>query len=141
VTLQSQPAISVRQPWAELIMRGTKTIEIRSWDAAHRGEVWIHAGKKMDPLLALHWGIEDPFRGGFVGMVTVTAIVPLDARRWAAWRSKHLDAGDYSPGTFAWVLATPRRLATPVPEPGQLGLFHPSSHAQALLAKAEFVEQ
>lgn len=38
-------AISIRQPWAWLIVNGFKDIENRSWDTKYRGLVLIHASK------------------------------------------------------------------------------------------------
>jgi hypothetical protein len=38
-------ALSIRQPWAWLIVNGFKDLENRSWSTAFRGPVWIHAGK------------------------------------------------------------------------------------------------
>lgn len=37
--------LSVRQPWATLIIRGLKTIENRSWATPYRGTLAIHASK------------------------------------------------------------------------------------------------
>lgn len=37
-------AISIRQPWASLIVSGRKTIELRSWRLNHRGALVILAG-------------------------------------------------------------------------------------------------
>src|SRR5262249_6789885 len=39
-------ALTVRQPWANEIIRGEKTIECRSRSTAHRGLLVIHASKK-----------------------------------------------------------------------------------------------
>jgi hypothetical protein len=41
-------ALSVRQPWAELIVRGLKTEEFRSSLTHHRGEVLIYAARAFD---------------------------------------------------------------------------------------------
>ncbi len=41
-------ALSIRQPWIELILSGLKTIEVRTWSTEYRGELWLHAGKKAD---------------------------------------------------------------------------------------------
>lgn len=41
-------ALSVKQPWAALLVAGVKTIEIRSWATRRRGRVLIHAGKIPD---------------------------------------------------------------------------------------------
>lgn len=40
-------ALSIRQPWAWLIVEGFKDIENRTWPTHFRGRVLIHAGKTM----------------------------------------------------------------------------------------------
>lgn len=40
--------LTIRQPWATLIMQGDKRFEFRSWQTKHRGELLIHAGKTID---------------------------------------------------------------------------------------------
>src|SRR5436189_5084024 len=40
----SMKALSVRQPWAWLIVNGYKDIENRDWATKRRGRIWIHAG-------------------------------------------------------------------------------------------------
>jgi hypothetical protein len=40
-------ALSIRQPWAWLILHGGKDIENRTWRTNYRGPVMIHAGKTM----------------------------------------------------------------------------------------------
>lgn len=37
-------ALTIRQPWAQLIALGVKTIETRSWSTRYRGPLAIHAG-------------------------------------------------------------------------------------------------
>lgn len=41
-------ALSIKQPWATLIISGIKKIEIRRWSTAIRGPVFIHAAKIPD---------------------------------------------------------------------------------------------
>jgi hypothetical protein len=36
-------ALSIRQPWAWLILHGGKDIENREWPTMYRGPFWIHA--------------------------------------------------------------------------------------------------
>ena len=40
--------ITIKQPWATLIMQGDKRFEFRNWQTAYRGELLIHAGKSID---------------------------------------------------------------------------------------------
>jgi ASCH domain len=41
-------ALSLKQPWAALLVSGQKTIEIRKWATAIRGRVQIHAARISD---------------------------------------------------------------------------------------------
>lgn len=38
-------AISLHQPWAQLVVAGRKRIETRSWKTSHRGPLLIHAAR------------------------------------------------------------------------------------------------
>lgn len=40
-------ALGVRQPWVELILRGVKTIEVRSQNTQVRGTIYLYASKKL----------------------------------------------------------------------------------------------
>lgn len=41
-------ALSVRQPWAGLLVAGIKTIEVRRWSVRYRGSLLIHAARHID---------------------------------------------------------------------------------------------
>ncbi len=137
-TKESIPAISIRQPWAELILRGVKKIEIRDWTTPHRGDLYIHTGRMADMNQILKFGIPQVFRGGYVGMVQLVSIVPFTPERWDEWRDQHLAEGPYQDGMNAWILTKPRRFAHQVAGPGELGLFKPSADVAAELEKTGF---
>ena len=40
--------LTIKQPWATLIMQGDKRCEFRSWQSKYRGDILIHAGKGID---------------------------------------------------------------------------------------------
>jgi hypothetical protein len=72
-------ALSIKQPWAALLVSGQKTIEIRSWPTFFRGRVLIHSGRipdKRPEVLAL---VPEELRelaslnGGIVGAGTLKA--------------------------------------------------------------------
>lgn len=77
-------ALSVRQPWAWLIVNGYKDIENRSWNTKYRGMVLIHASARIyreDYLMAQEvaagQGITLPAldelqKGGIVGYTYIT---------------------------------------------------------------------
>src|SRR6267378_3713180 len=42
--------ISIRQPWASLIVSGVKDVENRTWSTRYRGPVLIHASRTADKI-------------------------------------------------------------------------------------------
>ncbi len=70
---RSYSALSLKQPWATLLVHGRKTVEIRSWRPSRQGLVLIHAARIPDEREAV-WQLlpaelrEDAQRqGGIVG--------------------------------------------------------------------------
>jgi hypothetical protein len=69
-----QYALSLKQPWAALLVHGRKTIEVRRWPTARRGRILIHAALVPDER-GEAWGhITTPelratadLRGGIIG--------------------------------------------------------------------------
>lgn len=110
-------ALSIKQPWAWLIVNGHKTIENRDWATWFRGPLLIHTGKTIDyegilwvrrhfPAIALPEFFDI---GGIVGEATIVACVTESDSPWFV-------------GRYGFVL----RDARPLPFRairGQLGLF------------------
>lgn len=134
-------ALSVRQPWAELILAGRKTIELRTWTTRYRGPLWLHSGVKKDSELEAEFALSDLFHGGFVGRVDLSSIVRLDHDRWERWRDRHLVTGAMPPQIYGWVLRNPVRLDRPLPAPGALGLFSPHPEVVSILCQAVLSRQ
>jgi hypothetical protein len=124
-------SLSIRQPWAWLIIQGFKDIENRSWEVHYRGSILIHASKSngkteyaiaqqliCDRSLSIKIPpLEHLPTGGIVGVANLTTITTDSPSPWAI-------AGQYH-----WHLSHPR----PVdfhPCKGQQGLF--SAHHPAI---------
>lgn len=112
-----RPALGVRQPWAELILRGIKTLEIRSTATRIRGPIYIYASRRRSTLPAaekvienhrLH--IDDLPTGLLVGSVELVDSTPA--------RGRHAPAAcvprEFLTSRHAWHLANPRRFKHPV---------------------------
>ena len=41
-------ALTIKEPWATLIIDGYKEYEFRSWKTNYRGKILIHAGKSLE---------------------------------------------------------------------------------------------
>ena len=92
-------ALSIRQPYAEMILRGIKTIEYRSWLTHIRGRVYIYASLtpgQLQDFEKLGAKSGDFPTGVLVGTVEIIGC-------------KKPSSGDYH-----WLLARPKRLAKPV---------------------------
>ena len=91
-------ALSIRQPWAWLIVNGHKDIENRSWRTRYRGPVLIHASQGVKTReyataynlihsALLGSGIQLPHiddlqTGGIVGVATITDCVEQSDSPW-----------------------------------------------------------
>lgn len=119
-------ALSFRQPWAELILQGRKTIDLRTWPTHYRGRLAIHASKQVERDICDLYGLDPAalVTGALVGTVEVVEMVALDDERWDRLREQHLKPGPFPGDLLGWQLADPRRLAQPIPFEGRLGLFN-----------------
>ena len=128
-------ALSLTQPWAELVVLGEKQWETRSWRTSHRSRIAIHAAKKFlgwakalteeDPYFVTALGkypITRVARGAIVGTVEILEMQPTDELRDFLGR-KEIAFGDYQSERWGWKLANPVRLLEPIPCRGMLGLW------------------
>src|SRR5262245_2611117 len=134
---QEWPALSVQQPWAELLISGRKSIEIRRWATDYRGRLWLHASSRPRPEVERLFKLEEVYRGGFIGSIGLAAVIPMTSDRWIEWRSSHLDPGQYESGMFAWLMEAPHRFPVPVRGKGHLRLFAPLKEELRQLMAAE----
>jgi len=76
-------AITIHQPWAELIVRGEKDVENRSWRTHHRGPLLIHAGARADTASFAQQGVPDDVeRSAIIGVVEVVDCTRERTSRW-----------------------------------------------------------
>src|SRR5262249_38162945 len=98
--------LSIRHPWAELILRGRQRIEVRTWATRHRGELWLHAGTTLDAGVLRTFGLKvDTLAvGALVGSCELYDCVEFTAETWERWRDQHLNSGPLDGKKFAWFL-------------------------------------
>lgn len=118
------PVLSVRQPWAWLIVHGYKDIENRNWPARFRGRFWVHAAQGM--TRAEYWDalkfsvscgvpqvqfprMDELQRGAIVGSADLVDCVEHHQSRWFV-------------GRFGFILRC-GQTCEPRPLKGQLGFF------------------
>lgn len=110
-------ALSIRQPWAWLILNAGKDIENRNWSTAFRGRFLIHASKGMTryeyenaPIHIVDLPDFDELqRGGIVGSVELVDCVSDSDSEWFF-------------GEYGFLLRDPKPLPF-IPYKGKLGFF------------------
>lgn len=128
-------ALSVRQPWAHLILNGRKPIETRSWQTEYRGDLVICSGIKIAPGFELDksrmnehgmWTF-DPETGEGDYMLYGYALCLVELYHIEPMKIEHEKAAmcDAIPGLFAWHLRHVRPL-NPTKIVGELRLFEVS---------------
>jgi hypothetical protein len=119
-------ALTIRQPFPELILRRRKHVEIRSWRAHYTGPLLIHAGMRIDSESATEAGLnsEELTTSAFVGVAVLSEVRPYTRKDARILKKRRAGGHDWEPGSFAWVLEEPKPLRIPpIKAKGQLGLF------------------
>lgn len=119
--------ITIKQPWASLIVHGIKDVENRTWYTNFRGRVLIHSSAKGDisqfgclqpnqKLKVLNppmgrIGFNDLPFGSIIGSVEIVDCVQNYASVWA------------DKGVYNWVLANPVLFKQSIPAKGKLSFW------------------
>lgn len=120
-------ALSIRQPWAWLILNAGKDIENRDWKTPYRGHCLIHASKSgtkqdyqdafdfLDSIDLTHLILDIPARGqiekgGVIGAVDIVGCTDTSDSPWFV-------------GDYGFILRNPKPLSF-TPYKGRLGFFN-----------------
>ena len=126
-------AITVCQPYAELILRGVKRVENRTWPLDYRGAILIHAGKSQKFFTPDNYGIlfDEMAFGAVVGVAQLRGCIryrplrKLDPAVLEAW--PWLENHEHCEGPYCWILEDVFRFPTIVPHRGMPGVFDVSA--------------
>lgn len=107
-------ALTIRQPWASLIIAGLKDVENRGKPTSYRGTLLVHAGLAVDgDAMAAHGRLAAAYpAGAIIGAIDIVGCVQGHDSPWAI------------EGQWHWLLANPRT-CDPVPARGALTLWRP----------------
>jgi len=110
-------ALAVQQPWAELIVRRVKTIEIRSTPCRAHGRIYIYASRRPSTLpdaaeAAARFGLDPVGLPG--GVIVGTAELTGCRAASGADASAACVGPDRLDGRFAWTLASAERFKEPL---------------------------
>lgn len=145
-------AVSIQQPFAEAIITGRKSLEVRTWRTSYRGRLLIHAGltwygereqgkalafqqaKRIATCIGMQEQIASFPRGALVGVVDLVECRQLSPEEWEDTKARHWCDDAWRRGLIGWEIRVPYAFANSVPFRGALGIFSvPASVVGALL--------
>lgn len=120
--------ISIKQPWASLIINGYKEYEFRSWKTNFRGNCLIHTSLGIDKSAMdrfKHLNLDYPL-GKIIGSVDVVDCIKVDK----AFETKLLNkdkiiyGGSINRTGYAFKLKNIKKFKEPIAAKGQLGFWN-----------------
>jgi predicted transcriptional regulator len=115
--------LSLKQPYAELLISGKKTIELRNWNTSFRGKFLVHASKNIDKDLGIDYN--KVTRGAIIGSAVLYDVkqyrnkldLELD-------KNKHLaDIKKFGFRRYGFMIKNAHRFRRSIPYPGILKFF------------------
>ena len=119
-------ALSIQQPWIDLILRGVKTIEVRNWRMEVRGPILLHASAAVDWRAIELFGYSRPRelpRGKLVGYAEIGETFEFERSWWLSTADRHLVLRPLGQGNYGSYIENVHAFARPVPCRGRLLLF------------------
>lgn len=121
-------ALTIKEPWASLIINGYKKYEFRSWRTKYRGKILIHAGLSLEKDNAIKFKEYnlDYTLGAIIGEATLVDCIYVDEEL----NNKLLDINPLVYGIskhtrkYAWKLDNIIKYEKPIYCKGKLGLWN-----------------
>ena len=122
--------LSVCQPFAELIIQGKKTIELRKWNTKFRGEFLVHAAKNIleDDCKRMKISPKTITTGAIIGKVNLVNVKKYESdKELKADKKRHHSSSDFTKNKYGFILEKPKKLRVPIKYSGKLNFFefHP----------------
>lgn len=120
--------LTIKEPWATLIIEGYKAYEFRSWKTKYRGKILIHAGMSLEKENAnkfKDYNLEYS-KGAIIGEAEITDCIFVTKEineelkkinPLVYGKSGHVEK-------YAWKLENVKKYDKPIPVKGQLGLWN-----------------
>ena len=113
--------LSLKQPWAELILQKKKTIEIRKWNTKLRGIFLIHASKNPDEKAMKQFNFQNLPLGKIVGKATLVDVKKYQNNsEFQQDKDKHLATEEW--GSYGFKLKDAKKIR-PISAKGMLGFW------------------
>nr|MBP3680355.1 ASCH domain-containing protein [Clostridia bacterium] len=120
--------LTIKQPWATLIIQGDKRFEFRSWKTSYRGDLLIHAGKGIDKeaMKRLKKYIpEDMPLGKIIGKVKLVDCIKMspEFKEMLLKENNEIYTKSSFQENYGWQVENVEVFNHPIPVKGQLSLW------------------
>ncbi len=114
--------LSLRQPWAELVVSGAKTVELRTWNTRFRGLFYVHASRTVEEEYCRKYGFNpgELITGAIIGRVELKKVKRYENKKELRKDSENHCAPDYKTPCYGYILENAERIK-PVKHKGSLG--------------------
>ena len=116
--------LTIKQPWACLIVEGLKKYEFRSWKTNYRGKILIHAGLTLEKTYSENYNF-NYIKGAIIGEAEITDCILVDENlNEKLQKQNNLVYGNNHVGVYAWKLENIIKYENPIYIKGKLGLWN-----------------
>lgn len=121
-------ALTIKEPWASLIIEEYKKYEFRSWKTKYRGKILIHAGCSVEKDMMKRFSDYNinVNPGYIIGHATIVDCILVDEE--FNKKLRNIDPVVYGRSnhteTYAWNLENVVKYENPIPCKGKLGLWN-----------------
>lgn len=129
--------LSIKEPWATLIMDGKKSIETRSWKTNYRGELYIHASlskvtkEVLERKELMNIVSDSNMNYGKIickcELVDCIYMTEEYIKKIKKQNYQEYICGEYKVGRYAWVLNNVEILEEKIDAKGKLGIWNYST--------------
>lgn len=138
--------LSVCQPYADLIVSGKKTIELRRWNTNFRGEFLVHAPTAIKQIDCQRLKISKKLvTGTIIGKVEIHDVKKYNSKSEVKNDyKKHLASKNFFDRSYGFLLKNAKAFRTPITCKGKLGFFDvklPKTKIKTKDLKADIIDE
>lgn len=119
--------LTLKNPWATLVVDGYKEYEFRTWKTNYRGKILIHAGLSLEKSQVDKYKNYNLnyIKGAIIGEAILEDCILVDEKlNKELYLKNPLVYGNEHVGVYAWKLSNIKKYIEPIYTKGKLGLWN-----------------
>jgi hypothetical protein len=127
--------ISLKQPYANLLVSGKKTIETRTWNTKFRGQFLVHASKTINEEACKRLKMDRTklVTGAIIGKANLYGVKFYKSKSsFVKDKNKHFAGTNYSKPKNGFLVNQAKKFDTPLRFKGKLGFFEVKLRRKAM---------